>query len=128
MHLKLSKFSLICKDLNEDSAIVKEDLSNTRAEMFSLKIERNMLASQSESTKSIMKELQALTLENVDLRETLQNIKTKESEGIMSAIKERDLLILELTGKLAAATDLLKLLNSKSETSVEKSQIASKVQ
>lgn len=108
MHLKLSKFSLICKDLNEDSAIVKEDLSNTRAEMLSMMMERNSLASQSEKYKSIANELEVVAKENEILRETIRAMSVKSSEGAILAIKERDILILDLTRKLATATELLK--------------------
>ena len=107
MHLKLSKFSLICKDLNEDSAVVKEDLSNTRAELYSMKDSRNLLATQVENVNSVMVELEALRKENQELKNCIDKNENASLIEASKALEERDKMILELNQQLERATSLL---------------------
>mmetsp|Transcript_28248 Transcript_28248/g.43951 ORF Transcript_28248/g.43951 Transcript_28248/m.43951 type:complete len:636 (-) Transcript_28248:181-2088(-) len=107
MHLKLSKFSLMCKDLNEDSAIIKEDLSNTRSELANTKLERDSLASTLEDMKIQLKEYQNVLNENEQLRKELRERDEESTKDSNSSHDNRDAIIADLTKQLEKANSLL---------------------
>ena len=122
MHLKLSKFSLMCKDLNEESAVVKEDLSNTRAELFSAKSERDYLATKVESMQAEIKQYEFVAEENLALRKKIEELEKPVIE-LGKESREKDLIISELASKLSAATGLIEQMTA---TVGENSDIDSK--
>eukprot|EP00815_Leptocylindrus_aporus_P011051 CAMPEP_0116056418 /NCGR_PEP_ID=MMETSP0322-20121206/4010_1 /TAXON_ID=163516 /ORGANISM="Leptocylindrus danicus var. apora, Strain B651" /LENGTH=613 /DNA_ID=CAMNT_0003540247 /DNA_START=626 /DNA_END=2470 /DNA_ORIENTATION=- len=122
MHLKLSKFSLMCKDLNEESAVVKEDLSNTRAELFSAKSERDYLATKVESMQAEIKQYEFVAEENLALRKKIEELEKPVIE-LGKESREKDLIISELASKLSAATGLIEHMTA---TVSENSDIDSK--
>uniref|UniRef100_A0A7S2K6X2 Uncharacterized protein n=1 Tax=Leptocylindrus danicus TaxID=163516 RepID=A0A7S2K6X2_9STRA len=107
MHLKLSKFSLMCKDLNEDSAVIKEDLSNTRSELANTKLERDSLASTLEDMKIQLKEYQNILDENEQLRKQLRGRDEESTKDSNSSHDNRDAIIADLTKQLEKANSLL---------------------
>ena len=108
--------------MNEESAVVREDLSNTRAELFSAKSERDYLATKVESMQAEIKQYEFVAEENLALRKKIEELERPVIE-LGKESREKDLIISELASKLSAATGLIEQMTA---TVGENSDIDSK--
>lgn len=109
MHYKLSKFATIAKDLNEESALRKQEALKLEDDLMDVKAERDLLALE-------VSQLRATTaqheVERIDHRALKDTVKKYEEEGLERAretIDQRDDIIRDLAGKLERALGMVEI-------------------
>jgi len=107
MHLKLSKFALMCKELNEESAKRSRDALSTKQELSAAIAERDALASKVEILGAKIARLERENLENKLLRDTLSQKDNDRLDQYEAGIIQRDTIIRDLTEKLKMTMDTL---------------------
>jgi len=100
MQLKIGKFALMCKELNEESAVRKEAIKVLQTELAAAKTERNALASELEAFKMKLKNSSANENEIEELRKTISKQDQEMMDRSDIAIKKRDIIIDELAKRL----------------------------
>lgn len=109
MHLKLSKFAMMCKDLNEESAKRKEDAVAVLEEMSVVKTERDALASEIQGLRAKVVALEKESEENCHLREMLGSRDNDTLDRADDAISKRDAIIDDLSARLECTLDTLEM-------------------
>lgn len=109
MHLKLSKFAMMCKDLNEESAKRKEDAMSLLAELEDVKTERNALASEIQTLRAQVELHSKEESENANLREMVQRLDNEALDRVDDAVGQRDAIIKELSSRLERTLDTLEI-------------------
>lgn len=107
VQIKHAKMSMICKTLNDESSIRKQEAISLQEEVRDLKIERDELATQVHRLKaeaSIHKQEQQ---EHGLLRERMTSYENHSLERADKAIRERDHVIEDLTMKLERTLETL---------------------
>jgi hypothetical protein len=100
MHLKLSKFAMMCKDLNDESAKRKEQVDNVKTDLNDVKEERNAISSELEILRARVDLYEKQEAENVEIRRLLRENQDETLAMTDQAISERDGIISDLTAKL----------------------------
>eukprot|EP00979_Chaetoceros_neogracilis_P000819 scaffold178_cov269-Chaetoceros_neogracile.AAC.2 len=100
MHLKLSKFAMMCKDLNDESAKRKEQVDNVKTDLNDVKEERNAISSELEILRARVNLYEKQEAENVEIRRLLRENQDETLAMTDQAISERDGIISDLTAKL----------------------------
>ena len=107
MHLKLEKFAMMCKNLNEESAKRSNELKETRAQLEAMTSERNALAGRVTTLGARVKLYEEEIMEPSRLRDEW----TKEKLGLLdfveNAIKKRDATINDLFPRLELAVETI---------------------
>lgn len=109
MHFKLSKFSNLCRDLNEESATRKNESTTLREELQLVKAERDEMA---EELVRLRSQVQSFEQEKEEHRKLKEQLAQYERDGITSAneaIQIRDQAILDIATKLEQALDQLEI-------------------
>lgn len=109
MHLKMSKLSIMCKDLNEESAKRKEEARAVRAELSGVRSERNALATEVELLRVKVGVFEKQEEENTRVRDMLRDGDNEILNKTDAAIRQRDSLIADLTVRLQKALDTLEI-------------------
>ena len=109
MHLKLSKFALLCKELNEESDKRKQDLLSAQAELTDIKDQHAAVTMEVELLRAKVALHEQEVHENENIRESLVTRDNELMDKSNFAIGKRDKLISELSGKLEVAIDTLEL-------------------
>jgi chromosome segregation ATPase len=108
MHLKLSKFANLCKNLNEESSELNNECISLRRELAQVQAERN------EASEKLLllraKEAQH-ERENVEFDECRRTLAELEQRDLASQkeIRSRDVMLDELSTKLEKTLDQLEL-------------------
>ena len=100
MHLKLSKMSMMCKDLNDESAKRKEEATNIQATLAKVRADRNALESEVESLRARIALYEKEDVENDRVSQALDNKETAELDRMDSAIEVRDCALSNMSSHL----------------------------
>lgn len=109
IHFKHSKTSMICKTLNDESSIRKQEALALEEEVQDLKMERNELATQVERLRAEASLFQQEQQEHLLLRKRMTAYENDSLEQADKAIKERDVLIGELSTRLERTLETLEI-------------------
>mmetsp|Transcript_23601 Transcript_23601/g.31285 ORF Transcript_23601/g.31285 Transcript_23601/m.31285 type:complete len:254 (-) Transcript_23601:186-947(-) len=109
MHLKLSKFAMMCKGLNEESAKRKDDATIAQSELTSTRTERDALSSEAEILRARVELYEKNELENASIREMLRSQDNETLNWADDQVKWRDDVIEELSLKLEKTLDTLQM-------------------
>ena len=103
MHLKLSKMSMMCKDLNDESAKRKEEATNIQATLAKVRADRNALESEVESLKARIALYEKEDVENDRVSQALDGKEMAELDRMGSAIEDRDGALTNMSSQLDRA-------------------------
>ena len=109
MHLKLSKMSMMCKDLNDESAKRKEEAVSVQATLAKVRAERNSLQSEVESLRARIALYEKEDAENDRVSKCLRELQKDGLDHAHVAIKERDAALKRATSQLHRALDSLEM-------------------
>jgi len=108
MHLKLEKFAMMCKNLNEEAAHRSNEVKETKALLDKMTSERNTLVSQVDTLKARVELYEDENVEQSQLREEWSREKTEILGSIDRAVKDRDATTDDLTVRLELAVETIK--------------------
>lgn len=103
MHLKLSKMSMMCKDLNDESAKRKEEATNIQATLAKVRADRNALESEVESLRARIALYEKEDVENDRVSQALDGKEMAELDRMDSAIEDRDGALTNMSSQLDRA-------------------------
>lgn len=103
MHLKLSKMSMMCKDLNDESAKRKEEATNIQATLAKVRADRNALESEVESLRARIALYEKEDVENDRVSQALDDKETAELDRMDNAIEDRDGALSKMSSHLDRA-------------------------
>lgn len=103
MHLKLSKMSMMCKDLNDESAKRKEEATNIQATLAKVRADRNALESEVESLRARIALYEKEDVENDRVSQALGDKETTELDRMDTAIEDRDGALTNMSSQLDRA-------------------------
>lgn len=109
LHLKLTKFALLCKELNEESAKRKQEYIAAQEELEEIKEQHSAVTMEVEILRAKVALHEKEADENNEIRESLVSRDNDVLDKADSAIQKRDSMISELSGKLEVAMDTLEL-------------------
>lgn len=109
MHLKLSKMSMICKDLNDESAKRKEEALSTQTTLAKVRADRNSLKSEVESLKARIVLYNKEDVENDRVSKSLRDEEKAGLDNMDDAIEERDAALKYMTSQLGRTLDSLEM-------------------
>jgi len=107
MHLKLSKLSMLCNDLNEESVKRKEQADTALGELDNVRNERDSKSSELEILRVRVQLYEKQEVENAEIRRLLRENENETLEVTDNAIQERDDIISDLTVRLNQAFKML---------------------
>jgi len=108
-HLKLTKFAMLCKELNEESAKRKQEYLFAQEELDQIKGQYSAVNMEVELLRAKVALHEKEAEENKEIRETLITNDNDVMDRAEKAIQKRDSVISELSGKLQIAMDTLEL-------------------
>ena len=103
MHLKLSKMSMMCKDLNDESAKRKEEATSIQATLAKVRADRNALESEVESLRARIALYEKEDVENDRVSQALDDKEMAELDRMDSAIEDRDGALSKMSSHLDRA-------------------------
>ena len=103
MHLKLSKMSMMCKDLNDESAKRKEEATNIQATLARVRADRNALESEVESLRARIALYEKEDVENDRVSRALDDKETTDLDRMDTAIEDRDGALTNMSSQLDRA-------------------------
>jgi len=103
MHLKLSKMSMMCKDLNDESAKRKEEATNIQATLAKVRADRNALESEVESLRARIALYEKEDVENDRVSQALDDKETAELDRMDNTIEDRDGALSKMSSHLDRA-------------------------
>lgn len=113
MHLKLSKLSMMCKELNDESAQRREESLGAAAESARVRSEHNAAAAEIETLRARLEQYERQEAEN-DQKAAARAAASTEDGGATAtldradeALRRRDAIIVELSGRLRRTADTL---------------------
>jgi hypothetical protein len=109
MHMKLTKFAMLCKGLNEESDNLREQATCASSELDKLRTERNDVVTKEQVLLAKVKLFEKQTEENVKIRHLLQDRDQKDLDQFDNALNVRDAIILELSSRLHQSLDTLEI-------------------
>ncbi|KAK1743681.1 hypothetical protein QTG54_005278 [Skeletonema marinoi] len=122
MHLKLEKFAMMCKNLNEDAAQRSNEVKELTSKLEKVTSERNGLVSQVETLKARVGLYEGESVVQSRLRDNFEKGEAGALDLFDKAMKGRDETIEDLSNRLAAA---LEELSEKAKLSLEASMVQS---
>ena len=115
MHFKLSKFAMIAKDLNEESAMRKMDATKLEEELDQVKEERDGLALEVERLRAETYQHEVQRIEHQMLKGALTAYETDCLCQANEAILKRDNVIMELSSGLERALEAIESVRAKQQ-------------
>jgi len=109
MHLKLSKFALLCKELNEEATLRKEDLTTLSTNLNEVQHERDAYATENETLKTKLNHSEEIQSQNALLRKALEGKDEEMFHRANNAIQKRDKIVLLLSERLQQTMDALEI-------------------
>jgi len=100
---------MICKTLNDESSIRKQEAFDLKEEVRDLKMERDELATQVQRLRTEVSLHKQEQQEHAVLRQRMTAYENNSLEQAESAIRERDQLIGDLSAKLERALETLEI-------------------
>eukprot|EP00571_Detonula_confervacea_P011505 CAMPEP_0172306378 /NCGR_PEP_ID=MMETSP1058-20130122/7456_1 /TAXON_ID=83371 /ORGANISM="Detonula confervacea, Strain CCMP 353" /LENGTH=1113 /DNA_ID=CAMNT_0013018233 /DNA_START=201 /DNA_END=3542 /DNA_ORIENTATION=+ len=107
MHLKLEKFAMMCKNLNEEASHRSNEVKETKALLDKMTSERNALVSQVDTLRARVELYQGESVEQSHLREEWDIEKSRMLDSIDSAVKDHDTTMDDLSSRLVLAVDTI---------------------
>lgn len=107
MHLKLEKFALMCKNLNEEAACRGNEVKETRALLDKMTSERNALASEAEVLRAQVDVYEKECAEQSSLREEWEQERINMLSDKELEIKVRDEIIDDMSKRLELAVEAI---------------------
>ena len=109
MHLKLQKFSLLCKDLNDEAAIRNEEAIALHQELELVRSERDQIEKELELAQARIALFERDEEERRKAERILREYERSGLEGAWKAIQVRDSIISDLSSRLERALDTLEI-------------------
>ena len=109
MHLKLSKLSLMCKELNDESSKRKQESIKANNELDRVRNERNIISSELEILRARVELYEKQQVENAQVRKMLREQENETLDVANAALTEKDSIINDLTIRLQQTLDTLEL-------------------
>lgn len=109
MQVKVQKYATLCKDLNEEAALRNEEALTLHRELDAVRAERDKMATELEKASAIIAQYEKNEEERVKSDLILQHYEQKGLDGADRAVKTRDSIIDDLSGRLERALDMLAL-------------------
>lgn len=106
-HVKLQKYAALCKDLNEEATLRNEEVISLHKELDSLRIERDQMAGELEIARAIIAGHERDATERKRLEAKILQYESRGLEEAEAAIRTRDIIIDDLSVRLAKALDVL---------------------
>ena len=103
MHLKLEKFALMCKNLNEEAAHRSNEVKETKALLDKMTSERNTLTSQMDTLRARVELYEEENILQSQLREEWEKEKSIIFDSIDTTAKDRDVSLDDLSHRLSLA-------------------------
>jgi hypothetical protein len=103
MHLKLEKFAMMCKNLNEEAAQRSNDVKETKLALDKITAERNGLVSQVETLKARVALYEEESVEHSRLREKWEMDEVQKLDTNGKTAMERDEVVEDLSVRLDLA-------------------------
>jgi len=107
MHLKLEKFALMCKNLNEEAAHRSNEVKETKALLNKMTSERNALVSQVDTLRARVELYEGESVGQSRLREEWEKEKGDMLDSIDRAMKDRDETIEDVSNRLELAVETI---------------------
>ena len=107
IHLKLEKFALMCKNLNEEAAHRSNEVKETKVLLDKMTNERNTLASQIDTLKARVELYQGENVEQSRLRQEWEQERLRLLNSLDQTMKERDAMVNDLTTRLELAAETI---------------------
>ena len=107
MHLKLEKFALMCKNLNEEAAFLANEVKETKALLDKMTSERNALASQIDTLKARVEVYQGENVDMAKLRQEWNEEREQMLNTMEKSAKDRDIKVDDLTKRLELAAETI---------------------
>ena len=109
MHLKLSKLSMMCKELNDESAKRKEDSTSLRSDLSRVRAERNALSSDMDTLCARLSLYEKEGIQNDSIHAALSDVESSALDRADDAIERRDSVIDELSSRLRSTVETLEI-------------------
>ena len=109
MHLKLDKFAMMAKNLNEEAAKRNNEVKETNAILEKVTSERNALISQVEVLKARVKLYEEESINYEKMRKEWENEELQRLTEVETMRKEQDAVIQDLTSRLDFAIKTIKI-------------------
>lgn len=109
MQVKVQKYATLCQDLNEEAALRNEEALTLHRELDAVRAERDKMATELEKASAIIAQYEKNEEERVKSDLILQHYEQKGLDGADRAVKTRDSIIDDLSGRLERALDMLAL-------------------
>ena len=103
MHLKLEKFAMMAKNLNEEAATRNNEVKETKAVLEKVTSERNGLISQLEMLKARVALYEEETVDYEKMREEWENVELQTLTDMENVRKKQDGIIRDLSMRLDLA-------------------------
>lgn len=107
MNLKLSKFAMMCNDLNEESEIRRNEALRLEADLKKMTEERDSLTTENLKLRTEVEQSLKLGEESRELQERMVRSENNSLEQTADAITLRDEVIVDLSSKLRQALERL---------------------
>lgn len=103
MHLKLEKFAMMAKNLNEEAAKRSNEVKETQAALEKVTSERNALVSQVEMLKARVKLYEDESIDYENMRKEWENVELQTLIDMERVRKDQDAIIRDLSLRLDLA-------------------------
>lgn len=107
MHLKHSKISMICKELNEESSIRKQEAFRLEEDVKALTMERDNLATEAQQLRAELSLYNSEKQEHQLLRQKIAQFEDRALGRAEAAIRDRDQTINDLSTRLERTMETL---------------------
>ncbi|KAL7472195.1 hypothetical protein ACHAXS_012578 [Conticribra weissflogii] len=107
MHLKLEKFAMMCKNLNEEAAKRSNEVKETKQLLEKMTQERNNLNSQIETLKARVALYEEESVEHAQYRDQWGKEQSRLLDVMENALKERDQVVEEISSRLDLAVETI---------------------
>jgi len=107
MHLKLEKFAMMCKNLNEEAAKRSNEVKETKQLLEKMTQERNNLNSQIETLKARVALYEEESVEHAQYRDKWGKDESRILTVMENALKERDKVVEDISSRLDLAVDTI---------------------
>lgn len=105
--VKLEKYASLCKDLNEEAALRSREAVELHRELDIVRFERDELATELQTAKATIAQYERREKERNKAEILIRDYELKGLDGAERAIKTRDSIITDLSGRLERTLDLL---------------------
>lgn len=108
-HVKIQKYASLCKDLNEEASLRNEEALVLHKDLDAVRTERDDMATELEKARALIARYEKSEQERKKSELILQQYELKGLDGADRAVQMRDAIIVDLTGRLERALDMLEL-------------------